>query len=58
MSDSLCVGVCMMDWDAGVCLGCGRTQDEIDGVSSVPDAAEEANAVTSSADATSDRTPA
>lgn len=32
MSDALCVGVCMIDWDAGVCLGCGRTADEINGV--------------------------
>ncbi len=31
--DALCVGVCMMDWEQGICLGCGRTQDEIDGVS-------------------------
>jgi len=29
--DALCVGVCMMDWEAGVCLGCGRTADEIHG---------------------------
>ena len=32
MSDPLCVGVCMIDWDSGVCLGCGRTPEEIDGV--------------------------
>lgn len=32
MSDALCVGVCMIDWDSGVCLGCGRTPEEIDGV--------------------------
>lgn len=32
MSDALCVGVCMIDWDSGVCLGCGRTPAEIDGV--------------------------
>lgn len=31
-SDALCVGVCMIDWDAGVCLGCGRTADEINGI--------------------------
>lgn len=31
-NDVLCVGVCMIDWDTGVCLGCGRTSDEIDGV--------------------------
>lgn len=44
MSDPLCVGVCMIDWDAGVCLGCGRTTDEIDGVTlppSPPDTAPE-----------------
>jgi hypothetical protein len=32
MSESLCVGVCMIDWDSGVCLGCGRMPEEIDGV--------------------------
>ena len=37
MSESLCVGVCMIDWDSGVCLGCGRTPEEIDGVP-VPEA--------------------
>ncbi|WP_454457536.1 DUF1289 domain-containing protein [Thauera phenylacetica] len=36
--DALCVGVCMIDWDAGVCLGCGRTADEINGMpASAPD---------------------
>ena len=30
MSDPLCVGVCMIDWAAGVCMGCGRTTEEID----------------------------
>lgn len=30
--DVLCVGVCMIDWDTGVCLGCGRTAEEINGV--------------------------
>ncbi len=34
--DALCVGVCMIDWDAGVCLGCGRTADEINGVPTPP----------------------
>ena len=34
--DALCVGVCLMDWDAGVCLGCGRTTDEIHGVAAEP----------------------
>ena len=32
MSDALCVGVCMIDWDSGICLGCGRTPEEIEGV--------------------------
>ncbi len=32
MSDALCVGVCMIDWDSGACLGCGRTAEEIEGV--------------------------
>jgi len=32
MSETLCLGVCMIDWDSGVCLGCGRTPEEIDGV--------------------------
>lgn len=31
-TDALCVGVCMIDWEAGVCLGCGRSTDEIHGV--------------------------
>ncbi len=36
--DALCVGVCMIDWDSGVCLGCGRTADEINGMpASAPD---------------------
>ena len=34
--DALCVGVCMIDWDEGVCLGCGRTADEINGVPVAP----------------------
>ncbi len=34
--DVLCVGVCMIDWDSGVCLGCGRTADEINGVPVAP----------------------
>ena len=32
MSDSLCVGVCMIDPDTGACLGCGRIPEEIGGV--------------------------
>lgn len=32
MSDALCVGVCMIDWDSGICLGCGRTAEEIEGI--------------------------
>lgn len=40
MSETLCVGVCMIDWDSGVCLGCGRTPEEIDGVPVPPTAAE------------------
>lgn len=40
MSESLCVGVCMIDWDSGVCLGCGRTPEEINGVPVAPVAAE------------------
>lgn len=39
--DALCVGVCMIDWDSGTCLGCGRTTEEIDGVP-IPVPAEEA----------------
>ena len=36
--DALCVGVCMIDWDSGVCLGCGRSADEINGMpASAPD---------------------
>ena len=29
MNDALCVGICMIDWDEGICIGCGRTADEI-----------------------------
>ena len=50
--DALCVGVCMIDWDAGVCLGCGRTADEINGMpASAPDtsAAAQLDAATASA---------
>ena len=36
MSEPLCVGVCMIDWDSGVCLGCGRTPEEINGVPVAP----------------------
>lgn len=35
-SDTLCVGVCMIDADTGVCLGCGRTPEEISGVPVAP----------------------
>lgn len=38
--DALCVGVCMIDWDSGVCMGCGRTADEINGVPTPPPADE------------------
>lgn len=41
MSDALCVGVCMIDWDTGVCLGCGRTSEEIAGVPVAPVSADE-----------------
>ena len=34
--DALCVGVCMIDWEEGVCLGCGRSTDEIHGVAGEP----------------------
>lgn len=37
--DALCVGVCMIDQDTGVCLGCGRSAEEIDGVPVPPPAA-------------------
>ncbi|AKU10339.1 hypothetical protein AzCIB_0434 [Azoarcus sp. CIB] len=40
MSEALCVGVCMIDWDSGVCLGCGRTPEEINGVPVPPAPAE------------------
>jgi hypothetical protein len=30
--DDECVGVCMIDYDEGICIGCGRTVDEINGV--------------------------
>lgn len=37
-NDTLCIGVCLIDPDTGVCLGCGRTPEEIAGVP-VPPAA-------------------
>lgn len=37
MSDPLCVGVCMIDWAAGVCMGCGRTTEEIDAALDTPE---------------------
>ncbi|TAH51827.1 MAG: DUF1289 domain-containing protein [Betaproteobacteria bacterium] len=43
-ADALCVGVCMIDWDSGVCLGCGRTADEINGVPIPPPPADERGA--------------
>ena len=27
-----CLGICIVDPDTGVCLGCGRTPEEISGV--------------------------
>ena len=45
-ADALCVGVCMIDWDSGVCLGCGRTADEIDGVPIPPPPADAPDAAT------------
>lgn len=44
-SDSLCVGVCMIDWDEGICIGCGRTADEINGVPTPPPPAAPAQSV-------------
>lgn len=32
MSDPQCLGMCMIDPDSGVCLGCGRAPEEISGV--------------------------
>ncbi|NLF55458.1 MAG: DUF1289 domain-containing protein [Thauera phenolivorans] len=32
MNDALCLGICMIDWDECICIGCGRTADEINGV--------------------------
>lgn len=31
-NDVQCVGICMIDPDSGVCLGCGRLPEEIAGV--------------------------
>lgn len=45
MSDPQCLGICMIDWDAGVCLGCGRTAAEIEGTSAAADPAAAAPAV-------------
>jgi predicted Fe-S protein YdhL (DUF1289 family) len=45
MSGPQCVGVCIIDWDTGVCLGCGRSAEEIDGVPVAPPSADEARDV-------------
>jgi hypothetical protein len=31
-ADIQCVGVCIIDADTGVCMGCGRAPEEISGV--------------------------
>ena len=28
MSESPCIGVCIIDWEAGLCIGCGRSVAE------------------------------
>ncbi len=30
--DPGCLGLCMIDWDTGVCMGCGRGAEEISGI--------------------------
>ncbi len=30
--DPGCLGMCMIDWDTGVCMGCGRGAEEISGI--------------------------
>ena len=35
-SDDECVGICMIDPDTGVCMGCGRTSEEIFGIPTPP----------------------
>ena len=52
--DALCVGVCMMDWETGVCLGCGRTADEIYGTTDAPEVAPDAEVPASGEAAASD----
>ena len=29
MVDSPCIDICTTDYDSGLCIGCGRTQEEI-----------------------------
>ncbi len=31
MSDEACLGLCDIDWESGICNGCGRSTDEIYG---------------------------
>lgn len=40
MSDPQCLGMCMIDPDTGVCLGCGRAPEEMSGVPVAPPHAE------------------
>lgn len=44
--DAQCLGICMFDWDAGICLGCGRTAEDIEqaGAAEASPAAESAPA--------------
>lgn len=45
----LCLGICMMDWEQGICLGCGRSQEEIDGGADETEQSESAAAGSSTA---------
>lgn len=29
--ENACLGLCELDWEAGVCLGCGRSCEEVVG---------------------------
>lgn len=44
-SESLCIGVCQID-EAGYCIGCGRSADEIFGNSDSAESASQVEVVT------------
>jgi len=46
MSNEACLGLCDIDWESGICNGCGRSTDEIYGESEDEPAQPPTSAVT------------